>query len=341
MTASTGIEYIAPASFEDMYHAATVWLRSTNSDDCSFQPVVISGISGAGKSRAGYEVFCRAKKEIDNLNVQHINYVALNFGRDELDNVADVVRIMFTDTTPQEYRASFDTNTLTMSDIIPYIARGASGKVDAAKLSARAALVLHLDEFHVKPELVVSLMDAMEGVLRKASNTQLVLIFSGIYTPEHPRFQKLMSKNSFIMPVGYFTTRDGAVDHEATWQITRNAVRAILKKAEHVLPARLDDAPPQMRFLVEDAGGWAYAAVLLGAEFAKLATLRNAKDAEQALEPLGKLPMHLFGKCEENVDAELNWVYRASPDLVPVSLRGSGIVKLISLILAPFKVWKC
>jgi hypothetical protein len=315
--------------------------------------VVVSGASGVGKSRFGYEIYRRTKKEKSELGLYTVNYAVINISRlatqglTQLDVVQHLVR-KHTHCNGKNNNSLQPSPRLNFEALVPILARGALGTVTNDSLEPRAGLVLHLDEFHHDPAMATMIMRAVESFTTAYLDTKVVLVLTGLYTPvEVPSLRRLVSVGSRIVPLGYFV-EGNSTDLHKTWELVRNAVNDYGCSHHNLLPVEQAHLPSLLSYLLEDIGGWAFGATLLGVELASTGSMSalsaTCKDADiaptrsQALMALNGLTMGDFSRCEQNVYSMLRHKYRDSLELIKTKLKDAGTVKLIAFLLSPFRV---
>jgi Cdc6-like AAA superfamily ATPase len=289
--------------------------------------VYVSGPTGSGKSRLGWEVYrevdCK-KREYDLVNVA---FVSINMAKNtNIKTVADLVQHLL------RTRATVDgvtelnavqTHRLTLGAVARHLSGWKRG-------GDRTALVLHIDEFQHNPATVLLIQDAIAAV--NEADFFILPICTGLYNKGFHEHKDLdASDHSRAIYLGYLSAANGAADHDAAWKVVRNAVVSV--RGQDVLPKTLKEAPPVLRYLVEDLGGWPMAAVQLGGQLAAQEPLKKATSSADVVWDDVQLLV-----CEDRMDNILNTRYYESATSLGSTLKASGIYKLVTLILSPFPV---
>ena len=307
----------------------------------------VSGPSGSGKSRIGWEAYLELKRKFEKPNgslpaLNNVVYFSVTIGRPRtqyagphlgVTSTRDVIsEILFScakgpdgHPLPSQVKA----HKLTLAEV----ARNLSGW---KKGGQRTALVLHIDEFQRNPKAVLDLQDAIEKANRDLLGNVLILpICTGLYSKDFRELKDLdNSDNSHAVYLGYLSTPDGAADHEAAWQVVRNACTAV--RGVDLLPKTLEEVEvvsPVLRYLVEDLGGWPMAAVQLGGQLAAQTALKKATAPGDV--KWGRVQL---GACEAGMDRVIDRRYSAPVTSFKGNLDDAGVFKLVTLILSPFPV---
>lgn len=344
--------YLAPPLFNEAYGAATDWLKVEDERATrQYKRVVVSGASGVGKSRFGFEIFRRMETEKAQLRLDFVNYVVIDISRLNNDEVvrADLVRNLVRTYARHDDKQCHHlepAKTLGLEALVPYLARGGQGAGMSDQLQ-RAALVIHIDEFHLSPRWAMSIMDAVLSYCAYEKFTNVVVVLTGFYTPEEmPSLRNLVSAATAIVPLGYFT-REGTTDLVNSWELLRNSINTFYGAHGNLLPLQQSDLSPLLRYLLDDLGGWAYGIVLLGAELASQGRMTShlwmlareeSPNTESAIAAFLSFNMAELARCETSVYNQLFRLYGNATDVLSTRLTVAGTVKLIALLLCPFEV---
>jgi hypothetical protein len=289
--------------------------------------VYISGPTGSGKSRLGWELYCKVDRDKRKLGLVNVAFVSINMAKDtHIKTVADLVQhILRTRATASGVPElnSVETHQLSFEAVARHLAGWKAG-------GGRTALVLHVDEFQHNPSTVLLIQDAIAAM--NHTNSVILPICTGLYNKGFRHHKDLdASDHSHAIYLGYLSAADNTTDHDAAWEVVRNATIAVIGR--DVLPKALKDAPPVLRYLVEDLGGWPMAAVQLGGQLAAQEPLKRA------MSPADVVWMHVsLNVCEAGMDGILKARYREPVTLLETTLKPAGIYKLVTLILSPFPV---
>lgn len=238
--------------------------------------VFIDGASGCGKTRFGWELYQRVKREAQKLGLSDVGYAVLQAGQDydmALQGATDNEKAHDTTTANRALAVMLVRQyaeqpnlvlspSVTFSDIVKHLARAHRGAKDG-----KAAFVLHFDEFQQSPIHVA----AMLRVVRDHNTT------FALSTPVLPVLSGLVASASTLALVSDGITGVSSVVHtlhyfeptdERTWQLVCNAERALRSISRLQQYKTRADAPRSLRYLVEDTLGWQQAAVQLGVAIA-------------------------------------------------------------------------
>jgi hypothetical protein len=291
--------------------------------------VYVSGPTGSGKSRLGWESYCKLANEKRKYGLDKVAFVSVDLSNQPIETVDDLVRhIVHTcaEGVGGIALAKVKTHKLSLTDLLPHLTGWTEG-------AGRAALVLHIDEFHRKPEMTLAIQNEIARLNRTPNSKIIVLpICTGLYDKNFRDFKDIdASSHSRAVYLGYLSKRDGSADHDAAWKITRNATKSVLRR--DVLPEALSEAPPVLRYLVEDLNGWPMAAVQLGGQLAAQRALsRAAVPSEVDWDSVS------WTACENGLDKIINFQYRSPTTTLQGILTPTGLFKLVTLVLSPFPV---
>jgi len=334
------VEYVAPTSV--LRQAVTQILETLDSlstDERYTSRVYISGPSGSGKSRIGWQIYCEVK---ESPRLAGVAFFSVMMGKPENENsieegdinsVADLVRKMVHTSAKGPLGARLGSNIVTTQLTLEAVARHLSGWKEGA---GRTALVLNIDEFQRNPEVVINIQKAISEANEALNGDVVILpICTGLYNKSFHTHKDIdASKHSCALYLGYLSTSDGAADHESTWRVVRNACIAV--RGVDVLPETLDqlkEVSPVLRYLVEDLGGWPMAAVQLGGQLAAQAALKAATKPGDVVWAMVQLNM-----CETEMDKVLERRYSVPVTSFNGHLADEGVFKLVILLLSPFPV---
>ena len=339
------VSYVPPGrTLEKVVGLLESGLNHDSDKRCISRPYIF-GPSGCGKSRMGWEVYCEVKKKFEKPNgsllaLDNVVYFSVTIGKpltpgkawsSGVRSTRDVISEIFFSCAkdPDGHLLPSQVDNLTLAAV----ARNLSGWKEGG---GRTALVLHIDEFQRNPKAVLDLQDAIEKANRDLLGNVLILpICTGLYSKDFRELKDLdNSDNSHAVYLGYLSTPDGAADHEAAWQVVRNACTAV--RGVDLLPKTLEEVEvvsPVLRYLVEDLGGWPMAAVQLGGQLAAQTALKKATAPGDV--KWGRVQL---GACEAGMDRVIDRRYSAPVTSFKGNLDDAGVFKLVTLILSPFPV---
>lgn len=302
-------------------------------DRYSTMRVYVSGPTGSGKSRLGWEVFQHVKANKDKYKLANVAFASVNLAKPSVRTKRDVVghlmRTCAKGSGPYGL-ANAQLHEVTLTGVV----RNLTGWTEGG---GRTALVLHLDEFQFNPKAVLAIQEEVAQFNEAVGGQYCVLpLCTGLYNKDFLGHKDLdASDHSHAVYLGYLSKEDGSTDHDATWAIVRNAAHAVLQ--QNVLPEALSDVPDVLGYLVEDLGGWPMAAVQLGGQLATCEALRSAAE-EQKPVSFADLAAAPLKQCEMDMDGVLSKRYDGPLISLKDTLTSTGIFKLIILILSPFPV---
>ena len=196
--------------------------------------------------------------------------------------------------------------------------------------------MLHIDEFQRNPALVLQLQEAIEKANHDLDGEVVILpVCTGLDDTALNTLKALDNhENAHSVYLGYLSTPDGAADHEAAWQVVRNACEAV--RGSDLLPKTLNElkkVAPVLCYLVEDLGGWPMAAVQLGGYLGAQRALKKATRPGDVV--WGDVQP---GACEQGMDTVLERCYWRPMESFKHVLENAGVFKLVTLVLSPFPV---
>jgi hypothetical protein len=299
----------------------------------NYNKVFVDGPSGSGKTRMGWELYSHLVREVKQpqdgatlppLKIDAVSYAFLNMTDSLLsDSVVDVMEAdklerLLADILVEQLSdiKPAPGSTVTLHSVLRHILNVRPGG------SKRGALVLHIDEFHREPKQTVRLLSVVRQFSKRHATSTLILpVCTGLYT-DHCFGPNVVSGNSRRVVLGFFQ------DLQKTWEIVRGAAMGLSgnRLPPLLLDVDVDSAPPNVRYLVEDTGGWAMAAVQLGVN---IATRDLSRDE----------PASALIKVEDAVVGKLKEVYPS--DALRAALGEIGkaaLFKVATLALSPFSV---
>lgn len=312
--------------------------------------VFIDGASGCGKTRMGFELAMRLRADCQRLGLVAVRYArvpnydgAVANAKDEraashilaaklIKHLGCSVgrRLPLVQVSPS----------VVLEDVVSLLAfSGLGGKTDR-NASGRAALVLHFDEFQTAPTMVAAMLRAIRGVnMGIASSVAILPVLTGLVSEETRELAStgITDVVSSTFTLNYFhkqpaatsalhTPRKAQPAWSTTWQLVKNAEAAVGAKRLSKYAA-LQQAPPMIRYLVEDTGGWPQAAVHLGVALG----LHHKPDAALPSWPL----------VEHSYMALLQTKYTAAHFQTTCQTTIKGLRKLTLLAMSPHTVSKC
>ena len=197
---------------------------------------------------------------------------------------------------------------------------------------ARAALFLHLDEFHKNEWMTTALVAEVKNYNSSNLNRPILLVGSGLYT-SHARLGLSSIGEREKLEIRFLR-------FDRAYELVRSAAGAVREAApemdyshlDHALPPEAGKAPLVVRYLVEDTGGWAFACVQLGVQLCLV-----PPSAKKALLQRDVAPEALKD-VEFAVSERLEDLYRTDMLEAVEGLTPAGFAKLLILALSPVSV---
>lgn len=331
------VNCVAPES--SLERAVDVLLQPVHnaSEPRQTRRLYVSGPSGSGKSRLGWEAYLEIKRQLSDFAVF---YATCNLAEETLTSTAQVARHLVSSCAKRKATSPEDSTSVQLHPNSNFTLDGVFRGWLAAQ--SPAVLVLHLDEFQQNPELTLAIQKEAEDFNKRQRGGCFVLpICTGLLAKGASALKDIdASDRSTLIEMGFFSKgENSSPDHAKTWTVVRSAVRAVLGK--DVLPKSLDAVPFLLRYLVEVLAGWPLGAVQLGGQLALSPVLRNAAKADT----LAALSDVDFAACERGLDDVLRHLYGSTREkrVAPVTaladkLGPEGMFKLMLLALSPFQV---
>lgn len=338
----SAVLYVEPECFGEAFMLFTELLRNTGSKAAI--KLFIDGASGSGKTRMALELFLKLDREKGSFCLQRVGYVAINMMTYFLADVTRTsdethdVKVAVSEVLPHLADKYAKRTNIKLADDIDLLALVNSVlKVDeAAEAGARFALVFHVDEFQVTPNVTRLLLRAIYKH-NTAHPTRLILpVCTGLYADNTFGDEPLTGAfRALTLPYFKDDGESYAIVHSVIEHLVVNTAlpsvrdthyNTLRRKADGSV-ALPDNLPKLVKYLVEDTGGWPMACAQLGVELAPFA---------DDLEAMNNVVLLKF--AEGRVFKQLKYIYqreiRRCFNASPVGRR-----KLVLLAMSPHKVW--
>jgi len=269
------VEYVPPVIFDDAYIDFTFDLTvyADVESQKTLRNVFIDGASGSGKTRFGYELYKRLAREkqadkAGQLKTDFVSYAMITMPPNNTIDPMDtegagriLAQLLIRQYTKLQEVVLHDH--FTLSDAINCLARRQLTPEQRANPHFRVALVLHIDEFQISPNLAAAMLRAIRDKNKSTASTRMLIlpVLTGLYSSQTTSIlgpYEISGVQSRIHRLNFFKSKDLA----SVWNIVRSAAK--VNNQHLILPARLEDQPPFLQYLVEDVRGWPVAAVQLG-----------------------------------------------------------------------------
>lgn len=300
-------------------------LLSGESAERLFYPIVVDGASGSGKTRLCVELFLELDKNKDNVALKDLAYArvdmkTIQLGGGNEDHIQGIIRQLLKTYAeePQNIVAALAQPTLKwlVDSVFPH-----SGKV---------ALFVHLDEFQMNEEATKAFLREVFTYNGGNASRPILLVCSGLYASAK-QLGLASSSERIKLEVRY-------LNDASTYELVRKAALAFCDNPDEswaavpnfllkALPGNMSTAPPLVRHLVEDTGGWALACVQLGVELANM--------GKRALLDLNQNDLKTV---ETNVYDQLKHLYQQDISNAMKNLSVFGLAKLLLLAMSPVSV---
>lgn len=322
------IPFVQPDNFGFVYdRLVTVLEQAVERSD---YPIFVDGPSGGGKTRMAVELYREVRANMDSLNVRGLAYVCVDMavvdkqGEDNGHAVAKIVAQLL------NCYAEAPNNGPDALGLRPTL----KTLVDSvfSVTIARAALFLHLDEFHKNEWATAALVVKVKDYNSSNLNRPILLVGSGLYTG-HARLGLSSSGEREKLEVRFLR-------FNPSYELVRAAATAVREAApktdfshlDRVLPQEVEKAPLAVRYLVEDTGGWALGCVQLGIELCLVSTSVKEALSKRHITP------EALRDVEMAVSARLEDLYKLDMEAAVLGLSSAGFAKLVILALSPVSV---
>lgn len=284
--------------------------------DQLFCKLFIDGASGSGKTRIGYELFRKLQREASSLGLTNVRYAYLNAG-DLTENDTNIFSLLLRKFSERA------TDRVVPESLWEDVAKSMLNLAEGEF----GVVLVHLDEFSMKPKLVGELLNGLAAYHRSARHALVLPVCTGLYTADALLDLPMTdTKTAITMPY--------LKDKARILQLVKNAARGWLAGERNdsdsvTLPDWLEEPDDLVHFLAEDTAGWPMAAVQLGAHLA----------AAGPQLPPGRPLRDVLEDVEEGYIKVLNERYNYKTMARAFGAASQeAIKKLVALAMSPLKV---